>query len=196
MMKFFGKFSIDLGSEFAGYGLCSPKAFVGDYAGKLFLLHSCNLELYFTQTYDFSLSKLSDVAASVNDPIFFPHHTMVDRIFGSWRLHHPGGQWETMNFTFPSHNNSVYPDFFSDVNILNPSIMWPGVLPPGDGNPTGVCEGHGLHDPTLRSSFFDIFKSLPAGKPVTNYDLLTTVDIELFSPESADYVYDSYLGLE
>eukprot|EP00897_Mesotaenium_endlicherianum_P000889 jgi/Mesen1/10800/ME000092S10283 len=37
---------------------------------------------------------------------------------------------------------------------------YPGVIAPGDGNPSGVCDGHGLWDVLARGSFVDVFDSL------------------------------------
>lgn len=168
MLRFFARTDIPTGWDFADYGLCSTSAYVGDYA---------------------------DVAASVNDPIFWPHHTNVDRLFSSWRLLNPSGNWEDMNFTYPSSNNSVFPDYFSSTNIITPGVMWTGVIPPGDGNPTGICEGHSLYEPTLRATFKGNFRSLPSDHAHTNFELLQSVDTQLTSIFEADYVYDTYQPL-
>ena len=192
-MKFFGKQDIPAGNEFAEYGICSKSAYVGDYAGKSW---SPLTENNRQQEINWMIIFFADVAASVNDPIFWPHHTNVDRVFSSWRKLHPSGKWEDLKFTYPSRNNSEYPDFFSEYNFMNPSNPWPGVLPPGDGNPTGRCEGHGLWDPTLRATFMRLFRSLPTDRPHTNLDFLRSIDTQLHFPADADYIYDSYLTLD
>ena len=36
---------------------------------------------------------IDDVAASANDPLFIPHHAMVDCIFEEWLRRHPDGEY-------------------------------------------------------------------------------------------------------
>eukprot|EP00897_Mesotaenium_endlicherianum_P002112 jgi/Mesen1/1929/ME000146S01009 len=139
------------------------------------------------QTY----GEMFDLAVASHDPIFWPHHTNVDRLTTSWRKVHPGN-WEDKGFTYPSKDNNKYPDYLSVKNILNESDPYPDVFPPGNHNPSGFCPGHGLYDELLKGGFVGVFKNLPSSHPHTNLEVLTTFDDEILSPHAADYIYDQY----
>eukprot|EP00897_Mesotaenium_endlicherianum_P007015 jgi/Mesen1/6341/ME000328S05626 len=132
----------------------------------------------------------SDVGTSPLDPIFWVHHTNVDRLLVSWRHAHPNLNFENFGFTFPSNDNAIYPDFLSATNILSPGTPYLSVYPPGDGNPTGVCDGHGLYDPICKGAFSNSFRSVPKDKPMTNFDVLRTINVQLKAPERENYMYD------
>eukprot|EP00897_Mesotaenium_endlicherianum_P006696 jgi/Mesen1/6054/ME000308S05245 len=136
----------------------------------------------------------SDVGTSALDPIFWSHHTNIDRLLVSWRFLHPDLDFESFGFTTPSTDSSKYPDFLSATNILNPGTAYPSVYAPGDGNPTGVCYGHGLYDPICMGAFSGSFRSVPKNKAMTNLDVLRTVDVQINTPELENYVYDKLQG--
>eukprot|EP00897_Mesotaenium_endlicherianum_P005852 jgi/Mesen1/5295/ME000264S04326 len=154
------------GLDFATYGVCAKLVVMGDYL---------------------------DLSASVLDPIFWLHHVNLDRLHTSWRRAHPEEAWEALGFTYPSREPAVYPDYLSANNIVSGPDMYPGVFPPGNENPSGVCEGHGLFDEVGKGAFVGVFSNLPAGHPHTNLEILRTIDIEMKDPSSADYVYDRYV---
>eukprot|EP00897_Mesotaenium_endlicherianum_P000303 jgi/Mesen1/10273/ME000785S09550 len=139
---------------FAKYGLCSSVS-EGDYL---------------------------DLATSAHDPIFWVHHAFADRALVSWRLIHSELPWERVNFTSPSGDNDVYPDWLSAT--CRPGVMaggpHPGVFGEGDLDKTGHCTGHGLHDPVCFGAFSNTFRSLPKDKAYTNMDFLNSVDTQLF----------------
>lgn len=157
--------SVQRAWKFAHFGTCAPRFTTGDY---------------------------SDIAASNMDPIFWAHHTNLDRLVSSWRIGHPERPTHAIGFTFPSADERVFPDVWSATNILDPNSAWPGVVPPGDGVASGVCEGHGLYDEVLLGSFANLFESAPRGRPSTNLDLVRSIDTEVFELGRFEYTYDFY----
>lgn len=67
----------------------------------------------------------SDVFSSLNDPAFYHHHAMVDRVYWIWQALHPS-QANTINGTrtfrniIPSGNATV--DDPLDVGVLGPHL--------------------------------------------------------------------------
>eukprot|EP00271_Cylindrocystis_brebissonii_P011659 TRINITY_DN2955_c0_g1_i7.p1 TRINITY_DN2955_c0_g1~~TRINITY_DN2955_c0_g1_i7.p1 ORF type:complete len:469 (+),score=38.43 TRINITY_DN2955_c0_g1_i7:655-2061(+) len=152
------------------YSLCSPAGSSGDY---------------------------SDNGASAFDPIFWGHHAYLDRLVSSWRAAHPNTAWQDLQFTFPSTDSSKYLDVYSFVGLGDSSnsssiSSHPGVVPPGDGNLSGFCSGHGLFDEVAAGSMRGLFRSSHTGKPHTNLELLESIDAQFRSLETAVYIYDEY----
>lgn len=139
-----------------------------------------------------------DLAGSAWDPVFWPHHAMLDRLTIGYKMTYKSTPWTGMSFTFPSPDDAAYPDFLSTTNILEAALgeasksMYAGVHAPGDRNPTGVCVGHGLHDTVARGAFSRVFDSLPADRPHTNWDVTRTYETEMNDIFGADYIYDTY----
>eukprot|EP00897_Mesotaenium_endlicherianum_P003126 jgi/Mesen1/2841/ME000174S02097 len=166
-----GDYMVNKTKEFAKYTLCAPANAQGDYY---------------------------DLAASALDPLFWTHHAMLDRLSVGYKWTYESTAWTNMSFTFPSPDSSVYPDFLSTTNILEPALgnaslsFYAGVFAPGDSNPSGVCVGHGLYDSVARGAFSGVFDALPAGRPHTNWDVVTSLDHEMYELAKADYIYDVY----
>lgn len=163
-------------------------------AGELLVERMYEFAHYLVCTLDMRHGDYFDPATAANDPFFWAHHTNFDRLLGSWRLAHPGATWQRANFTFPSADPAVYPDFLSaNATLPGAGGPYPGVMGPGDFNPSGVCRGHGLWDPLAAGSFDGVFRSAPGDRPHTNLDVLRTLDAELGADvAAADYIYDAY----
>eukprot|EP00897_Mesotaenium_endlicherianum_P000881 jgi/Mesen1/10794/ME000092S10281 len=110
----------------------------------------------------------------------------------------------------------------SAAAALAPPPPYPGVIAPGDGNPSGVCDGHGLRDrePELGGQIEPEPgpqtepeprlggepeqgprkepgpglepEPEPEQEPHTNLDILRSFDVELRDVARADYIYDAY----
>jgi len=119
---------------------------------------------------------MTDPIASPGDPVFYLHHTYLDKVFSDWqaldlpaRLTDIGGQTLQLAFPIPSDLSQPFtppPDFLSNGDgppIIMPSL---GAGPPPDamrplpGAPVQRAEGNPGNETTL-SQILNMFGVIP-----------------------------------